>query len=1067
MRRLKHVNPIHTFHNKKLNKKSAFYIIMAKKLKTEELILEARSFIESYKAEIGKSVKEGKNVILLNFDELGSFSIELADNLIEYPEETLQIFEVAMEESGLVKNPKARLIELPDPYTIKIRNIRAKHLNKLIQIEGIVKQSSEVRPQVVNAKFECPSCGTLLSILQIERKFREPSRCSCGRKSGFKLLSKDMVDAQRIVIEESPEELVGGEQPRRIQVFLKEDLVEPKMEEKTTPGSKVRVVGTLKEIPIHLPTGSIQTRFDLAIESNNIIPLEESFEDLEISDEDEKQIRELAADPKIVSLLVESIAPSIFGYEEMKKAIALQLFGGVKKDRSDATKSRGDIHILLVGDPGCLIGDERIVLGNGTIERIENLGSTHLEEINTQILTGEGGKKRDMATVFHYYRYQPVIEVITESGKSIKGTPNHPLLCVSNKNGKILREWKRLDMFRVGDKVAAVTSIPCTITNPILTNFKPTYHTYGPKFKGVLPKFVTEELGAFLGYLVGDGWVQKTRVDFVVSEQEIDILPKLLKLTKKLFDLTPKINKRKLADGKKVQLYYATINSSDIAENLLFLKEKRVPELIFHSGNKVASNFLKWLFEADGCVFNKGRGRRSISFKAKNIELLRDVQILLLRFSIHSRIVGNSLMIRRGKEIIKFAEKIGFVSKKKQTILKELAKKAKKFRRFNSQRSEKIIKILKHPNQDVFDIEVPNTHRFIANGIISHNTAKSVILKFISSIAPKGRYVAGKGASAAGITATVVRDDFIKGWSLEGGAMVLSNRGLICIDELEKMDEHDRSAMHEAMEQGSVSISKANIQATLRAETSVLAAANPKFGRFDPYQPISQQIDLAPSLLNRFDVIFTIRDLPDRAKDEAIATHVLSEHKHERASASIDTILLRKYIAYARQRIKPVLTEEAVHEIKKFYVDLRNMPVGGDSLVKPIPISARQLEALIRLGEAHAKIRLSSKIIKEDALAVIELIKYYLMQVGYDYETKTFDIDKLITGVTTSQRNKVIMLRETISRLESRLGKLIPLEELKKELIEKMSEKEIDEALEKLAISGDIFYPRKGYVQKV
>jgi replicative DNA helicase Mcm len=274
--------------------------------------------------------------------------------------------------------------------------------------------------------------------------------------------------------------------------------------------------------------------------------------------------------------------------------------------------------------------------------------------------------------------------------------------------------------------------------------------------------------------------------------------------------------------------------------------------------------------------------------------------------------------------------------------------------------------------------------------------------------------------------------------------------------------------MHEAMEQQTVTISKANVQATLSAQTSVLAAANPKLGRFEPFQVIAQQIDMPPTLLNRFDVIFTLRDLPDRGKDEAIATHVLLEHKREGRKQVIEKELLRKYIAYAKQRYQPLLTEEAIKELKKFYVDLRNAPVSTpEGVVKPIPISARQLDALIRLSEASAKMQLKKKVEKDDAKLAIEIMKYYLMQVGFDQETKTFDIDRIATGVSTSQRGKIIVVREAISRLEGRMGKLIPIEELAKELEEKMSKDEIENSIQKLKQTGDIFEPRKGYVQRV
>ena len=177
--------------------------------------------------------------------------------------------------------------------------------------------------------------------------------------------------------------------------------------------------------------------------------------------------------------------------------------------------------------------------------------------------------------------------------------------------------------------------------------------------------------------------------------------------------------------------------------------------------------------------------------------------------------------------------------------------------------------------------------------------------------------------------------------------------------------------------------------------------------------------------------------------------------------------LFRKYVAYAKQRIKPELTDEAIAALKKFYVDLRNKPVASDAAVRPIPISARQLTALIRMSEASAKVKLNKKVTKEDAEIAIELMKYYLMQVGYDYESKTFDIDRISTGTTSSQRSKIIMVREAITDLENRLGKLVPVEEIETALEDKLSKDEIEEAISKLNAAGDIFKPRRGYVQKM
>ena len=342
--------------------------------------------------------------------------------------------------------------------------------------------------------------------------------------------------------------------------------------------------------------------------------------------------------------------------------------------------------------------------------------------------------------------------------------------------------------------------------------------------------------------------------------------------------------------------------------------------------------------------------------------------------------------------------------------------------------------------------------------------AKSVTLKFISNIAPKGRYIVGKAATGAGITATVVRDEFLKGWSLEAGAMVLANKGVVCIDEIEKMDATDRSAMHEALEQQTVTISKANVQATLSAQTSVLAAGNPKFGRFEPSQSIVEQIDLPPALINRFDLIFIQRDLPNLDHDDKIATHVLNMHQSNEAKPDIDQDLFKKYVAYAKQKIEPKLTKEAVDEIKNFYIKMRKASLDGDG--KSVSISARQLQGLVRLAEAHAKTRLSPTVEVEDSQVAIKLTNYYLMQVGYDAETKTFDIDRFSTKISSSKRSKIMLLKDTIKKLEDRFGKQIPLEELRNEMKD-MSDAEFEESIEKLKKSGDLFQPKQGFIQDV
>src|SRR5256886_5311108 len=293
----------------------------------------------------------------------------------------------------------------------------------------------------------------------------------------------------------------------------------------------------------------------------------------------------------------------------------------------------------------------------------------------------------------------------------------------------------------------------------------------------------------FLGYLLGDGWVQRYRVGFLVGEGEKYLLEPRCANAENLFGIKPKVRERKLA-GRKVLLYNAVIGSQDVASNLSFLREKRVPSLILKSGDKVVAQFLKWLYEADGTVFSSSRGCGAIGLKAKNIELLRDVQVLLLRFGIHSRIIGNALLTRRGESILKFARKIGFASNKKRTRLAELEVRAGRLKRLTGQRSERIVAVYNREPADVYDIEVPRTHRFIANGIVSHNTAKSQLLQYVSRIAPRGLYTSGRGTTAAGLTAAVLREK-TGGMILEAGALVLADKGVARLHPNTQRAKHD------------------------------------------------------------------------------------------------------------------------------------------------------------------------------------------------------------------------------------------------------------------------------------
>jgi len=286
------------------------------------------------------------------------------------------------------------------------------------------------------------------------------------------------------------------------------------------------------------------------------------------------------------------------------------------------------------------------------------------------------------------------------------------------------------------------------------------------------------------------------------------------------------------------------------------------------------------------------------------------------------------------------------------------------------------------------------------------------------------------------------------------------------VDEIDKMDKHDVVAMHQGLEQQEISISKANIHATLRCETSVLAAANPKYGRFNPYEPIFKQIDMPPPLLNRFDLIFSIRDMPSRHSDQRLARHVLDIHSNPMSvTPKVEKEFLRKYIAYSKRAVRPVLTEEAKKVIIDFYVNLRNKSVSTEEEIKRIPISARQLEALVRLSEAAARIKLKDKVDAEDAKKAIDLLSYSLQQVALD-EKGEIDVDR-ITGIGAVKRGKLYKIRAIIETLANTYdGGEVPTEAVVETASkDNIAEMETREVISKLIREGEVYEPKYKFIK--
>ncbi len=691
-------------------------------LKDESLVASWKNFFEdqcrSNIETIALSYPE-KRSLEVDYWDVDTYDSKLADLIINQPykalfnaEEALKNIDVAVEQKLKLH---LRVRNIPETQKIPIRKIRANHLGKYSAVEGLVKKITEVRPKLQMAAFQCQKCGAIIKIEQEEDILKEPSDCyedqgGCGRSSSMKLLPNlsTFIDSQKMEIQETPEGLRGGAQPERISVYLEDDLVG-----QIAPGDRVVVDGILHSMQRRRGTFRL-TSFDKTMDGRSIERQELAFEEVEVTEEDEKEILKISKDPDIYTKMKESIAPTIYGMDVEKEALVLQLFGGLSKEMPDGTRMRGDIHTLFVGDPG---------------------------------------------------------------------------------------------------------------------------------------------------------------------------------------------------------------------------------------------------------------------------------------------------------------------------------------------------------------------------------TAKSQMLVYMSKLAPRSIYASGKASSAAGLTAAAVRDEFADGhWTLEAGALVLADMGIACIDEIDKMEETDRSSMHQAMEQQEISVAKAGINATLKSRCAILAAANPKLGRFDEFLPMHEQINMPPALLSRFDLIFSILDKPNKKTDTELATHILRTHKAGEVNEHIgkakkskhtkkerDELMqnvmptfepefFRKYVAYAKRSIFPVMANDALELLKNYYVDFRS------SSEDSVPFTPRQLEAFVRLAEASARVRLSEEVTVEDSKRAIAIIDQYLRRVGLDRETGKFDIDIIATGISHSQHDRMRRIIDIVGRLcnESKDGNALRGDIVRESEIDGLESSKVEEALDRLKRNGQIYEPAHG-----
>jgi len=342
-------------------------------------------------------------------------------------------------------------------------------------------------------------------------------------------------------------------------------------------------------------------------------------------------------------------------------------------------------------------------------------------------------------------------------------------------------------------------------------------------------------------------------------------------------------------------------------------------------------------------------------------------------------------------------------------------------------------------------------------------TAKSEMLKFCARIAPRGLYTSGRGSTAAGLTAAVVRDK--SGiMMLEAGAVVLGDQGLVCIDEFDKMKPEDRSALHEVMEQQSASIAKGGIVATLNARTSILAAANPMYGKYDPFKNITENVNLPIPLLTRFDLIFVVRDIPSKEKDSRIAKHIINLYTPggNDTRSLIDSDILTKYLSYSK-RINPVLTKEAEDKILAYYMKMRN--VESEEMITVTP---RQLEGLIRLATARARLLMKDQVEAEDAERAIFLIESMLRDAGVDVNTGKVDLG-VLQGRAHSEVSKMQLFMDVLKSLEGDNKMAVEERLFIKELVKsgKFTEEEARNYLRRMLREASIYESKPGHYNRV
>ena len=1203
-----------------------------------------RSYYRNEIGELAQKYPSEQKSLYVDWNDLYRFDPDIADDFIaqpqqmrEYAEEALRLYDLPVD----VKLGSAHVRVRNLSEKTGIRDIRADHVGNLVSVQGIVRKATDVRPKMQQAAFECQRCGTMTRIPQSDGDFQEPHECQgCERQGPFQINfdQSEFIDSQKIRVQESPEGLRGGETPQALDVNIEDDITG-----RVTAGDHVTVSGILRLEQ----QGNQQEKsaiFDFYMEGMSVAIEDEQFEEMDITEEDKKEIIELSNDPDIYEQMVGSMAPSIFGYPDEKLAIILQLFSGVKKSLPDGSRIRGDLHMLLIGDPGtgksqllqyvkklaprsvytsgkgsssagltaAAVRDDfgegqqwtleagALVLADQGIAAVDELDKMRPEDRSamhealeqqsyhpdTEVLLADGRRveigefvdsemaARSDAVVdgvdceilpvddtrvhsvdfeTNEVRKEPVdrvsrheapdefVRVTFSNGRDVLVTPEHPMFTdVDGEVGTV--EARNIEE---GAFVPAPRKLPNSAAGVGLD--EEPHH--GTERDVSLPDELSCDLAEILGFLTAEGHSYAGSAHEIgFSNQDERLLARMDDLMTREFGFpsTDTTNDAGTVTKRWVSTKVYRWFEQNFPEFMHTAREKRIPARVLGASEEHIRRFLVGAFAGDGGVESE-----AMSFSTASDGLAEDYADALAKVGVASRIHHDTAedawkVYVMGDSTERFVDAVVEPADDRYDDARAFADRSEATSRHHDVLPTSAAREIRELRTLVGLGKTGQFRSHLDEGfgvqIETVDTQLSAVRDRIETV----RAAVRDAEDLAGVRAAV-------GWSgRQLGDQIGETTSRIPYAEdggyngevREQLTERARTAVLEAMDEAdrrvdaldtrteiryyrvtdvetvpnegeyatdwvydvtveptntfvsqgvalhnSISISKAGINATLKSRCSLLGAANPKYGRFDEYEPISEQIDLEPALVSRFDLIFTVTDKPNPEKDRDLADHIINtnyagelfthresvptsniseeevESVTEDVEPEIEAELLRKYIAYSKRTCFPTMTEEAKAEIRDFYVDLRSKGASEDA---PVPVTARKLEALVRLAEASARVRLSDTVEKRDAEKVVGIVRDSLEAIGVDPETGEFDVDMVEAGSSKSQRDRIKNIKGIINELEEEYEDGAPIEEVYERAdAVGMDRDKAEHEIEKLRRQGDIYEPTTDHLRTV